>query len=990
MHPLSAYGTRGFLVAWLARNSPALAAVLVGVLGLLFTAALFHWVRAWETSVVQGNFQRQAEAAAGSIEKSLAATRDDLTLLRDFFQAQNSEVSRWEFRLFTAPMLRRAPFVKGLAWQRILPDADRATFEKERARDFPGFRIKALHEGQVRIAPQRRQYRIIDYVEPAEIHKSSIGHDVQDIGPVTAGTALLAQRTGQATVTPLMMLPFTKQYGFLVYMPVYSQGGSGEAVAGLVVAIFAVGESVRTTMTSADAGSDLELVLYNKDADGWVAAYSTPPSARKRYQPLPFSSLLYASADLKYVKDFSLLNSEWEIRIASPRPSPMEEHIGSLLTLVAGLIGTLSLAVYTFVLGDMSRRVRLLVAQRTEQLDRANRRLKEDVGAREAHNRILHMIATGSPLVATLDEILLFAAGRLCAARCLVLMFDGTVRAPHLPETLVAAIAARSADFSTLLWSENGKLLNAIKPNQPQLDQATRKWCELLADSGMRSVAAWAIASKTGDVLGSFVVFTEAPGMARQVDAGIIDTCTHLVSIMIDSRRVEDRVRHMAHHDELTGLPNRLLFGEYLHQAIGRAQRSQRPVAVMFLDLDRFKNVNDSFGHNIGDGVLCALARNFRSCLRDPDTIARIGGDEFVLMLEDYGDVSHVGEVAQRLVREASAPIEIAGHKCHLGVSIGIATFPADGNDAGTLMKNADTAMYRAKALGRSNYQFYSAEMNVHTLNRIALESGLRQALDRHEIVVHYQPKISIASGRVIGVEALVRWQHVDQGLILPADFVPFAEEIGLISLIGMRVLRSACADIACFRQAGVDVGRVAINLSGIQFNDSHLVSQVRNVIAAAGVDPTVLEFEITESMVMQNRERAIELMQGIRELGIHLAIDDFGTGYSSLASLKRFPVDSVKIDRSFIVDIPNDENGVGIVRAIIAMAHTLDLKVVAEGVETVSQLEVLRKFGCDSYQGYFFSGAMSANDLIALLGKRAVPALPALPEGQVEGPLER
>ncbi|MDO9216569.1 MAG: EAL domain-containing protein, partial [Lacisediminimonas sp.] len=448
-------------------------------------------------------------------------------------------------------------------------------------------------------------------------------------------------------------------------------------------------------------------------------------------------------------------------------------------------------------------------------------------------------------------------------------------------------------------------------------------------------------------------------------------TSTDLAGILIESRRAEEYAHHLAHHDELTGLPNRLMFSQLLHMALGRAQRNGKSLAVLFLDLDRFKHVNDSFGHNAGDQLLRSITMSFRSCLRDPDTVARIGGDEFILMLEDYADLRHVGEIAERLVHEASKPVEIAGQQCHVGVSIGIATYPADGDDVNTLLKNADSAMYRAKSIGRGNYQFYSPEMNTHTLNRLALESGLRRALDQHEIVVHYQPKISVSSGRIVGLEALVRWQHREQGLILPNEFIPFAEEIGLISTIGMRVLRSACIDMARLREVGIDYGRVAINLSGVQFADRHLVDEVRDVIAAAGIHARELEFEVTESMVMQDRDRAIELMHGIRNLGITLAIDDFGTGYSSLASLKRFPVNSLKIDRSFIVDIDADANGVGIVHAIIAMAHTLDLKVIAEGVESVAQLDVLRRFGCDEYQGFYFSEALSATDLIALMTRQ-------------------
>jgi EAL domain-containing protein (putative c-di-GMP-specific phosphodiesterase class I) len=341
------------------------------------------------------------------------------------------------------------------------------------------------------------------------------------------------------------------------------------------------------------------------------------------------------------------------------------------------------------------------------------------------------------------------------------------------------------------------------------------------------------------------------------------------------------------------------------------------------------------------------------------------------VLVDDFSTPHQLGEIAQRLMHEATQPFEIDGQECQISVSIGIATYPLDGADARTLLKHADIAMYRAKATGKNNYQFYSATMNTHTVDRLALETRLRRAIERNEFVVHYQPKIDIETGVVAGAEALVRWMHPERGLLYPGAFIELAEEAGLIGAIGLQVIDRTCAGIRRFDEAGVHFGRVAINLSARQFSETALLNDVARIVATHHVTPSRLEFEITESMVMNNREEAIGLMDRMRELGYTLSIDDFGTGYSSLAYLKRFPVDSVKVDKSFINDIPHDANDSAIVQAIIVMAHTLGLKVTAEGVETATQLDILRGFGCDEYQGYYYSKAVPEVEFIALLQRQ-------------------
>ena len=424
------------------------------------------------------------------------------------------------------------------------------------------------------------------------------------------------------------------------------------------------------------------------------------------------------------------------------------------------------------------------------------------------------------------------------------------------------------------------------------------------------------------------------------------------------------RIKELATHDTLTGLPNRALFTESLTRALARAERHGWPVALFFMDLDRFKNINDTLGHQLGDEALKEAARRISSCIRDSDISARLGGDEFVLLVEEFEGPTVLIEIAERILAAIYQPLSIGGHELNLSASIGICTFPHDAKDAGTLLSNADIAMYQAKEQGRNRYRFYSPRYNEHSVERLALETGLRYAIERDELVLLYQPKISIPSGHIVGVEALLRWQHPELGLLRPDRFIPLAEESGLIVPIGLWVLRTACATARIWREAGMPVP-VAVNLSARQFHDGRLVADIAGILAASGLAPGELELEITESTVMQNPEQAVTLMEEMRRLGVRLAMDDFGIGYSSIGHLKHFPIDSLKLDRTFVRDLPDDINDVAITRAVIAMAHTLGINVIAEGVEREAQLELLRAEGCDEYQGYLCQAPLALAELV-------------------------
>lgn len=432
--------------------------------------------------------------------------------------------------------------------------------------------------------------------------------------------------------------------------------------------------------------------------------------------------------------------------------------------------------------------------------------------------------------------------------------------------------------------------------------------------------------------------------------------------------QAQQRLQYLAHHDALTDLPNRALFLERLEHALTRARWTQRPLAVLFLDLDRFKNINDTLGHDIGDSTLRVTSERLKNCVREGDTVARLGGDEFTVLLEDIADTDDVPAIAQKIVEALSRPVAVNNREFVVTTSIGISLFPNDGEDSVKLLRNADTAMYRAKDQGRNKYQFYSSEMSAKALEKFMLETSLRHALEREEFQLYYQPQVNLATGLVTGVEALLRWQHPDLGLVSPFQFIPVAEETGLMKSIDEWVLQTACDQARRWISSGLPPLSMTVNLSGASFSEPNLVDVVARTLRQAGLAPEILELDITENVIMKNASATVDMLQALNRMGIRLAVDDFGTGYSSLSYLKRFPIDTLKIDQSFVRDITTDADDASIVTAIIAMAHSLQLKVIAEGVETPGQLVFLRNHDCDGMQGYLFSRPQPVAEIIRLL----------------------
>ncbi|MBL0141773.1 MAG: EAL domain-containing protein [Betaproteobacteria bacterium] len=445
-----------------------------------------------------------------------------------------------------------------------------------------------------------------------------------------------------------------------------------------------------------------------------------------------------------------------------------------------------------------------------------------------------------------------------------------------------------------------------------------------------------------------------------------------LVQDVTERLNTERTIHYMAHHDALTGLPNRRLMQDRLNQAIMQARRKQRHVAVLFLDLDRFKLLNDTLGHESGDYILKDVARRITACVREIDTVSREGGDEFVVIVPDLEHPENAQVVADKILREFAKPVEISGQKIHITTSIGISYYPNDSTDVNHLLKHADSAMYQAKDAGRNTVRFYTSDLNYLLSRRLEVEGRLRKAIELEEFFMRYQPQVDLVTGRIIGMEALIRWNDPVKGEVMPGDFIPVAEELGLIVPLGEWAFRTACHQLTAWATEGITDVAVSVNLSARQFMSRTLVPSLLAIVRDTGADPRRIEVEITETMAMRNLEQSIEILAQLRAVGMGVAVDDFGVGYSSLGQLKRLPATELKIDRSFIANVPEDSSSGSITEAIIAMAKRLKLRVMAEGVETRQQLEFLRDHRCDAFQGYLFSKPLTALEASAMLRAQA------------------
>jgi len=690
------------------------------------------------------------------------------------------------------------------------------------------------------------------------------------------------------------------------------------------------------------------------------------------------------------------LNSRAESLIAMSRRELLGQRLGNLFPEIRtnGVLAELVSVAATGIMREREWRSRTMMLS-SLWLHRQVVRVEDGVVAivrditerkrgeilRAQQGRVLEMIASSTPLEEVLERVTQLVESQSPQVMGAVRLLGDNGRLQHAAAPAVAPEFIEAADRLPAAGTCSAAVERRAATASPDIG-ADPRWDALrtaAAAAGVRSCYSVPILSHEQLVMGTLVLYGRAAHEPTPVEVQVADMAARLAGIAIERRRTEERIRHMAHHDALTGLPNRNLLDDRLRQAMLHAQRYDHVVMVALIDLDNFKLVNDSLGHNVGDDLLCTVATRMTGCVRRTDTVARLGGDEFVIVLLDGGARAEAGrgqrgsaegasDTLRKIADTIARPVKIGPHALEVTCSIGVAVYPHDGTDIVTLLRNADAAMYRAKELGHNRCEFYTAEMNQRIREKRDLQDGLRRAIANAEFRLLYQPQVDLASDRIVGVEALLRWERPGIGPVSPAVFIPLAEDTGQIVAIGDWVLHTACRQACAWEDAGLPPVKMSVNVSARQFREANLVERVRHALAESGLPPQRLELELTESAIMQDVQRAVTTMEELRALGVQLSIDDFGTGYSSLASLRRFPIGRLKIDRSFVHDVPDSEDGKAIAAAVISLGHQLKMRVIAEGVETTAQLDFLKANGCDEMQGYLYSKPTTADVLATLL----------------------
>ncbi|EKU80606.1 bifunctional diguanylate cyclase/phosphodiesterase [Massilia timonae] len=926
-------------------RSLTLAAALTLGGGLAASLGLFVGVSHLEYDNMALAFAQRADERVAAVRQGMNGAIEVLAVTNQLF-SNGEPVSRERFADFTARLLERHQFIQAFHYHRVVRADERAAVEAELQRVRPGAVLTEKTPGGLAPALPRGRYHVIEYVEPMQGNEGAFGLDLsRDASLMTALDG--AKNSGQPTATSLFTLVRTGTVAFDLVMPVFGKRGE---LLGNTAAVVRGKQLVHESLLGAGLleRDDIFVSVYaGEQADPAALLLSTGPTT-PRARPALASWLRPdhgASATVLRAG-----GRPWRVEVAAaPRPF-LADHMASVALLVGGILVTLLGTAFVQSAGMRARKVQQLVRQRTSDLRRSNRRLIEDMAAREraekallqSEQRFRQLVAMSSDWYWEQDKDFRFT------------MITGgfTEKSGVAVEGLLGK--TRWEYVPGLLDSEGGR----------------EHLVRMQAHEAFTNLE-YQIVDDRGDTRWFLV-----NGQPIFDDQGALQGYRGTGSDITERKLTEQRVHHVAQHDVLTGLPNRSLLQDRLGQALAYANRSGRPVWVMLIDLDRFKFVNDSMGHKAGDVLLVTVAARLRSSLRDADTVARLSGDEFVAILGEHADEPLNPAIVQRVMDAVAQPVMLGNKEFFVTCSIGVAVYPSEGTSSENLIEHADIAMYRAKKLGRNNFQFYTPAMNEESLERVRIESALRNALERDEFVLHYQPQVDLKSGQIVGMEALIRWNHPELGMVPPGRFVGVAEETGLIVQIGAWVMRTACAQNKAWQDAGLPRLRVAVNLSARQFGAPDLLESLESALRDTGLDPACLEIELTESLFMSDVTPAVELLHRMKALGVNLSIDDFGTGYSSFSYLSRFPIDVLKIDRSFVADITHDANDAAIVTSIIALAHNLKLAVIAEGVETAEQLDYLRSHGCDEMQGYYFSKPLPADDFEQLLHqRRALPA---------------
>ncbi|HEY5798776.1 MAG TPA: EAL domain-containing protein, partial [Burkholderiaceae bacterium] len=913
-------------------------------------------VRTIEHRAVVSDFQQRANVRVAAMRRGLDDAINNLRTVNQLFVTYET-VDRQQFQTFTGPILQRSPYIQAFNYHRIVTQAERAQYEAAMRAQFPGFTINQFAEGekdQLRPAGERPYYRVVDYLEPMAGNSRVLGFDADTL-PIHREAMQRATDTGLPAGTDLVRLVQESgdQLGFAVLMPIYRRGAvlsdvaaRRAALTGDTAVIFRGRDLFQQILTNDGLLSrgDLSIAVYaGTQADPAKRVFRHGPAIDRadEHGDVLIPHWLWEEKAGRINAQFESAGKTWFVQLAMQPVWFGDRHSGSLTVLIAGLLLSMGLAIYMYRLATQSRRVQALVYDRTLELRMANDLLNLDIEARQLAEKAL---------------LLRDRAIEACANAIIILN-----AAP--PEYRVEYVNAAYERITGYTAEETvGRPLEFLLRQHPQADQGLRE-IQLAMQEHREGNATVYGTRKDGSPFWSDLYL--AP--VRNED----NVVTHFIVVKYDvteTRRYQEELEFQSNRDTLTGLANRHLLQDRIAQAVAFAARYAQHMWVVYVGLDRFKFVNDTLGHKAGDTLLRTVAARLQEAVRETDTVARLSGDEFVLVLSERADDRLTSATLHRILDAAKAPALIEGHEFFFTCSAGIAVFPADGDTPETLLKHADIALHRAKESGRNNFQFYTPGMNARALERLQLEGDLRLALEQQQFVVHYQPQVALDSGSIVGMEALIRWNHPQLGMVPPARFISLAEETGQILAIGEWVLRTACLQCKAWQDAGQRPLRVAVNLSPRQFAQQNLVQSIAAVLEETGLPPHCLELELTETVVMTDVEHAVATLGDLKALGVKLSIDDFGTGYSSLSYLKRFPIDVLKIDRSFVRDITVDPDDAAIAVLIIALAHSLKLQVIAEGVETRAQLDFLREHGCDQMQGFYFSKPVPASEFEELV----------------------
>jgi len=932
--------------------SLSIAAVLTLCSGLIATMLLFTVLRSLEHDAMVSDFTQRANQQATTIKQGFNDALVGIEIVNRMFMTTGA-VSREQFSQYTQPLLQRYPYIHAFAFHRYIGESAKPVYGVATRKPTPGLMLEELRDRSMSPASARNAKVVVAYVEPMPGNESKLKLDIAH-HPHIANSIRDAIDTGLASSTPLIKLgslgQADRRHGFMVVMPVYRYGaeiGTAEsrrkAAVGDTAALFNMDELMSRILTVDGLlqASDMDIRLYvngltDRREQAFQKVASVVPNPIEAFMP----AWLYGSRLNSIASTFNVADRVWHLVVSAAPPPIATYHRGSLVTLIGGVLFTLLATIYIQTLATRAQRIRRLVDERTIEARRANQLLNDDIAARVAAEKELQL------------------RHRAIEASPNAIIIIGSKQPGYQVEYVNPAFERITGYPTEEVVGHNLLMLIGDDLHQPGVAEFKAAMQEK-----REGHAIFRSYKKDGSLFWSDLYIAPVKDAEGEL--------THFVVAQYDiteMRRYQAELEFQTNQDTLTGLANRNLLRDRLSQEIAYADRYGHPVWVVFVDLDHFKFVNDTLGHKAGDSLLKTVSERLQDAVRETDTVARLGGDEFVLVLPERTDENMAMRVIQRIKDSVVMPFTVEDHEFFITCSIGMSVYPTDGKDAETLMKHADIAMYRAKEIGRNNSQFYTPAMNERALERLRLEGDLRAALEQDQFELHYQPQVDLRSGKIIGVEALIRWNHPEFGMVAPSRFISLAEETGLIVPIGAWVIRTACAQNKAWQRAGRGNLKMAVNLSARQFGQHDLVELIGLALAETKLEPQYLEIELTESMVMADVERAIEVLRKLNALGVQISIDDFGTGYSSLSYLKRFPIDILKIDQSFVRDITIDPDDAAIVASIISLAHSLRLQVIAEGVETAEQLDYLQGHDCDVMQGYHFSRPLPVDQLEQVL----------------------